>query len=176
MSLLEEKLTRDKFRELHQGQKPYWELIDGCAEQKALPKKRHSYLQAILASMLEELGFIAATELTLEISETWEPIPDVAAVLAPEEGTGNQTTPPAVVMEILSPSDRFSQLQEKVEKYAEWGIADILVFDPAKSKAWRWDRAGRSLVPAGSTCALVSKPGAELLIEEAFARLERKIR
>jgi len=73
-----EKLTRERFRELYADRKPNYELIDGVPEQKALGSKRHSYLTLILAQMLEELGFRAAPELTVEVSETWEPVPDVA--------------------------------------------------------------------------------------------------
>jgi Uma2 family endonuclease len=57
MSVLTEKFTRERFRELYADQKPNWELIDGVPEQKALGSKRHSYLQWILAQMLNELGF-----------------------------------------------------------------------------------------------------------------------
>ena len=75
-----ERLTRDRFRELYGDHKPNYELIDGVPEQKSLVSKRHARLQVILSQMLEELGFRAATELTLAISETWDPVPDVAEV------------------------------------------------------------------------------------------------
>jgi hypothetical protein len=73
MSVLSEKLTRERFRELYADEKPNCELIDGRPERKALGSKRHARLQLILGQMLDELGFRAATELTLAISETWEP-------------------------------------------------------------------------------------------------------
>ncbi len=54
----------------------------------------------------------ADRELTLEISENWEPVPDVAGVLGPRPKHAYPDEPPAVVIEILSPSDRFAQLDK----------------------------------------------------------------
>jgi Uma2 family endonuclease len=135
MSLLEEKLTRDKFRKLYQDCKPSYELIEGRLEQKALGSRRHASLQGILFRMLQELGFRSYVELSLAISEDWEPIPDVAGVVGPETEEVYQSEPPAVAIEILSPSDRFTLLDQKCRRYAGWGIRDILVFDPVAQRA-----------------------------------------
>jgi Uma2 family endonuclease len=40
----------------------------------------------------------------------------------------------AVAIEVLSPDDRFTRVIQKCRKYAEWGIQNILVFDPANRK------------------------------------------
>lgn len=176
MSAVAEKLTRSAFRKRYADQKPNWELIDGIPEQKALGSKRHSYLQGILCAMLDELGFRAGTELTLEISETWEPIPDVAGMLGPESDDVYQSQPPAVVIEILSPSDRAPNLLEKLVRYAQWGIVDILLFDPAKEQAWWFwggERLGLTLIEG--SYRFRSMPGAEMAPAEAFRRLRLKI-
>jgi Uma2 family endonuclease len=118
MSSSTEKLTRERFRELYADRKPNFELIDGVAEQKAMGSKRHAFLQGILYRMLEELGFRTGTELTVAISQTWEPVPDVAGLVGPETDEVYQSQPPAVVIEILSPSDRFTLLDQKCRRYA----------------------------------------------------------
>jgi Uma2 family endonuclease len=165
-------LTRDRFRELYDDHKPNYELIDGVPEPKALGSKRHARLQLILAQMLEELGFRAATELTLAISETWDPVPDVAGTLGPETSDPYQTSPPAVVIEILSPSDRFTLLDKKCRRYAEWGVPDILAFDPVECHVWHWDTSADSLVRVQGSYWLTSLPKAVLSLVEAFRRLE----
>jgi len=174
MSVLTEKLTRERFRELYADQKPNWELIEGQPEQKALGSRLHSYLQAILCQMLEELGFRSAAELTLAISETWDPVPDVVGLLSPETEEVYQSRPPAVVIEILSPSDRFTLLDQKCRRYADWGVADILVFDPVAERSWRWDVATGGLVRFQHAHRFVSRPDAELSLSESFRRLEKR--
>jgi Uma2 family endonuclease len=171
--ILQEKLSRERFRELYGDRKPAFELIDGEPEQKALGSKKHSRLQWILGVMLEELGFEICPELTLAISETWEPIPDLAGVLGPETDEVYQSEPPAVVIEILSPSDRFTPLDAKCRKYAEWGVPDILAFDPVRRMAWRWDRATDGLARF-ETYRFSSRADGELSLLEVFQRLDAK--
>ncbi len=171
MSVLSEKLTREQFRDLYAGEKPNFELIDGRPEQKALGSKRHARLQVILGRMLDDLGFRAATELTLAISETWEPVPDVAGLLGPESDEVYQSEPPAAVIEILSPTDRFTQLDEKCRRYAKWGVKDILAFDPLALRVWHWDAGTDGLVHFSQTYQFLSKPDAELSLAEVFRRL-----
>jgi len=118
--------------------KPSVELIDGKLEPKALGSKRHARLQGILGRMLEAAGFRAYTELTLLIDEETTLIPDVAGLSGPETEGEYQDTPPDVVIEILSPSDRFVAVPRKCRLYAAWGVPQILVIDPVAEEAWAW--------------------------------------
>jgi Uma2 family endonuclease len=122
--------------------------------------------------MLEELGLRGYTELTLEISDTWEPVPDVLGMMGAETGEVYRSEPLAAVVEILSPSDRFTMLDEKCRRYADWGVPDILVFDPVGCRAWSWDRDAGGLVPCRQTYRFSSRPEAELSLAEVFRRLE----
>jgi Uma2 family endonuclease len=110
-------------------------------------------------------------ELTLEISDTWEPVPDVAGMPGPYTDEIYQSAPAAVVIEILSPSDRFMTLDEKCRRYAEWGVKDILALDPASLRAWYWDPAAEGLVYFDGSYRFRSKPDAELSLANAFGRL-----
>lgn len=85
MTAVAEKLTSERFRKIYAQRKPYFELLDGHAVQKLLPAKLHSVLQFVLSLMLKELGFKSRPELTLAISESWEPTPDVCGIIGPEE-------------------------------------------------------------------------------------------
>lgn len=80
-----------------------------------------------------------------------------------------------MVIEILSPSDRFGLLNQKCRRYSAWGAADILVFDPVEERVWGWDRQQETLVPARGTYRFHSKPGGELAITEVFRRLRQKM-
>jgi hypothetical protein len=49
------------------------------------------------------------------------------------------TTPPFLVIEILSPEDRWSRLTRKLEDYFAMGCPNIWIIDPVRSKAYRYD-------------------------------------
>jgi Uma2 family endonuclease len=173
MSVIAEKLTPDLFREMYARRKPYFELLDGQAVQKALPTKLHSILQFVLALMLKELGFKSRPELTLAIDESWEPIPDVCGLLGTEEDP-YPTRAIAVAMEVLSPEDRFTRVIQKCRKYAEWGIKDILVFDPAGRDAWYWDTGSGDLTRIKDSYRFHSLP-VELILKEVFSRVDAEL-
>ena len=173
MSLTTDKLRRDRFRETFAERKPHFELLDGEAMQKPVPTKLHSILQFVLAVMLKELGFKSRPELTLAIDEWWEPVPDVTGILGVEEDP-YPTHAVAVAIEVLSPDDRFVRVIQKCRKYAEWGVVDILVFDPRGREAWSWDAAEGNLVPISAKYRFRSLP-VELDLAEVFRRVDREL-
>ncbi len=144
MSAVAQRLTAQRFREMYAQRKPHFELFDGIAVQKALPTKLHSILQFVLSLMLKEFGFKSRPELTLAIDESWEPTPDVCGIIGPEEDP-YPTRAVAVAIEVLSPDDRFTRVIQKCRKYSEWGVEDILVFDPVGREGWLWDAASGDL-------------------------------
>lgn len=109
-----QRFTLEEFRETYGDDvKPRYEFWDGEAIQKAVPTKLHAKLQKLLANVLAELGFYSFTELTLHVSPTWEPIPDVAGTLEDFD----QPYPSKamdVIAEVLSPQDTFSIFEENV--------------------------------------------------------------
>lgn len=51
------------------------------------------------------------------------------------------TTPPLLVVEVLSPEDRMSRMQEKPEDYYKMGCHNVWILDPARRKAYRYETA-----------------------------------
>ena len=174
MSVAAEKLTRSAFRERFAQCKPHYELLDGAPVQKALPTRLHSILQFVLAVVLKESGFKSRPELTLAIDDTWEPTPDVCGVLGPEEDP-YPTQAIAVAIEVLSPQDRFIRVIQKCRKYAEWGIADILVYDPVSREVWCWDPLIGGLKESRDTYQFKSAP-VTLSHHEVFRRLDGELK
>jgi len=174
MGAIAEKLSSERFREMYAQRKPYFELLDGEAIQKALPTKLHSILQLVLCLMLKELGFKSRPELTLAIDDRWEPTPDVCGIIGPEEDP-HPTHAVAVAIEVLSPDDRFTRVIQKCRKYAEWGVKDILVFDPANREAWSWDASTGDLSRIQERYRFHSLP-VELILKEVFQRFEDELR
>jgi Uma2 family endonuclease len=174
MSAVADKLNLDQFRAKYADCKPYFELLDGEAVQKALPTDLHSILQTVLAFLLKELGFRPRTELTLSISDSWEPTPDICGLLVGLKNQPYPTEPIPVVIEVLSPEDRFTRVIQKCRRYAQWGIPDILVFDPVGREAWHWDIATDDLVRIKQSYVFKSKP-VELDLADVFQRLDAEV-
>jgi Uma2 family endonuclease len=59
------------------------------------------------------------------------------------------TRPPLIAVEILSPEDRLSAMQEKVAQYSRFGIENIWIIDPEPRIAYRYTVAGLEEVHSG---------------------------
>lgn len=78
---------------------------------------------------------------------------------------------PDLAVEIVSPNDSFSELQEKVDEYLERGVILIWIFDPQKKRVhvYRDDRRttlGQGDVLSGEDVL----PGLEVRLVEVFAK------
>jgi Uma2 family endonuclease len=128
--------------------KPYFEYIDGQVVQKAMPTELHGIIQGILLYWFVRNypGYLAATEVRMQLSEDDYLIPDVS-VRKRELGSASRypTKPVDLVVEVLSPDDRLGQTFSKLEKYHDWGVPFAWVIDPEKRTAWTYPKEG---VPA----------------------------
>ncbi len=64
------------------------------------------------------------------------------------------TQPQLIAIEVLSPEDRHSKVQEKIEDYRQFGVAHIWIVDPLKRIGWdcsdgNWTRRIRLEVAGG---------------------------
>lgn len=168
-------VTLERFRAAYAECKPYYELLNGEAVQKALPTKLHAILQGVLYMVLRELGFRSMTELTLAMSETWEPTPDVCGLLGLDDGAPYPVKPIAVVIEVLSSRDPFTRIIQKCRRYSAWGVPDVLVFDPIGREAWHWDMAVDDLVRFRESYLFKSK-AVGLSVDEVFRRFDAELR
>ena len=57
-------------------------------------------------------------------------IPDIAVFAESKPDEPVPSGPPLVVIEIISPDDRYSEMLEKLAEYQQWGVANIWVIDP----------------------------------------------
>lgn len=103
--------------------------------------KRHQALLWWTAQELQrKLGGCAMQEVPLKIS-TGVRVPDV--VWVPSEAFSAMldaevlmTTPPPVVVEVLSPGDRTTEIAHKVALYLGFGVREVIVLDLAGQVAY----------------------------------------
>ncbi len=101
-------------------------------------KWEHARLQAVLAGWFghheKKWGVQVATGCRTRVSETRIRIPDLVLV-----SRGPQpdilTDPPLLVIEILSPDDSYSDLQERSHDYRVMGVPTVWIIDPATRTA-----------------------------------------
>ncbi len=146
------------------------EYVDGVIVERNLGEKDHSNTQGELIYFFRvlraKLGTFAFPEQRVQVSPTRFRVPDVCVYVgsAPEEQVFR--TPPFLVIEVLSPDDRASDVQEKIEDYLAFGVPFVWVIDP---------RTGRGYIhtPEGSREAKdgvlrTSNPAIELPLRELF--------
>ncbi len=147
---------------------PETEWIDGRPVQKMSPTFDHARVQAVLVVWLDAWvrgRGVIGTEWRFRIGAPGEPlrplIPDVAFVSAARlRGLSREELQvpafaPTVVVEILSPGDRPSDLASKTATYLAAGSELVVVIDPASRTLVFHDSLGRSTF-AGD--AIVSHP------------------
>lgn len=138
MATAAKPLTLEEFRSQYGGRKPHFEYWFGEAIQKSMPTWLHALVQTILGEMLRQAGYKVGSELELRIDPQWEPVPDIAATLRKLEQP-YPTKPLEIVVEILSPDDRMSQVLSKCRHYSRIGIEKVFVVDPESQDGWEWD-------------------------------------
>ena len=135
--------TRLSFIEYSQRQfEPECELIDGELIPKPMGTLEHMQMEKRLARLLDHFEQQGLGQVVWELSirrENDVRIPDLVFV-APEarfEG-GLLIDPPLLCVEVLSPSQRPTELFAKCESYHAWGVPNCWIVDPIRKAAWEY--------------------------------------
>ncbi|HEY5054704.1 MAG TPA: Uma2 family endonuclease [Acidobacteriaceae bacterium] len=125
--------------------RPDREYIDGELRERNVGKWEHARLQLVLAAWFYQheaiWNIVSSTEQRMRVSPNRIRIPDLVVLHA-----GRQpdvlTDPPLLIVEILSPDDTYSELQERCDDYLRMGVPTIWLIDPGT-------RSGRMCTSAG---------------------------
>jgi Uma2 family endonuclease len=150
--------------------RPDREYIDGEIRERRVGKWEHARLQALLAIWFggheEAWGVQVATEWRIRVSQTRIRIPDLVAV-GREPQAAVLTSPPVLVVEILSPDDSYADLQDRCRDYRLMGVPTVWIIDPTTRSARMcsgdtWTETRR-----------LTAPGTDIYVDvdELFARL-----
>jgi len=119
---------------------PDCDYVDGEVQERNLGQTDHSWIQGILIAYLfsrrKEWGITVLPEQRVRVSKTRFRIPDVCVVLGPKPAEQVLTVPPFLCIEILSPEDRMSPVQERIRDYLNMGVAYVWVLDPETKRAY----------------------------------------
>ena len=115
------------------------DFVDGHLEERNWGEWGHGRLQAKIGAYLfsnyEPLGMRATMELRLRVAPDRVRIPDLCLFLTdPHERV--PATPPFLCIEILSPEDRMSRLEVRINDYLAMGVRYAWIIDPETRQAF----------------------------------------
>ncbi len=125
---------------------PDCDYVDGVIVKRNVGEFDHARLQMAIGNYLyhrrKELGIVVGPEQRVQISATRFRVPDICVRLASDPPEQIFTTPPFICVEVLSPEDRISTMQERITDYLEMGVRYVWILDPRKRKAYRATETG----------------------------------
>ena len=122
---------------LGQTYDPDREYIDGILQECNVGEISHSDAQGrtYLFVQTQINGFWAGVEVRVQVKPERYRVPDVTIVRGAKPTGRIITTPPEVVVEILTPDDRATDVQDKVDDYLSFGIPCVWVLRPETQRA-----------------------------------------
>ena len=155
--------------------RPDCEYVDGEVRERNVGKYEHARIQALLAMWFgqheAQWSAIVVTEQRVRVSASRVRIPDVA-LIAPGAHPDVSTDAPILAVEILSPDDSYSDMEERAADYLAMGIRAVWMIDPKT-------RSGRMCVgDAWVAGRRLEVPGTPIYVElpEVFRSLDETVR
>jgi Uma2 family endonuclease len=113
------------------------EFVDGELLATNVGEIDHAALQALIASSFgahrRELDLFPLVSVRTRINSMRFRVPDIVVVRGSKPAGRIITEPPFLIVEILSPEDRASRMEQKIDDYIRLGVPYIWVIDPATS-------------------------------------------
>jgi len=125
---------------------PEPDYVHGEVVERALPTPIHSFIQASLILLFQELKLRVKLFLLPELRVRIEPklfrVVDVAVYRdkLPEGRFGIE--PAFIAIEIVSPDDNYHNLTQRLEDYRRWGVPHVWLIDPRLKRLYECSEAG----------------------------------
>jgi Uma2 family endonuclease len=131
----------------------------------------HAWLQAALAAYFfnrrKEWNITVLPEIRIRVSPTRYRIPDVAVLLGDTEEK-ILTKPPFLCIEILSPDDRWSRVESRINDFLKLGVRYVWAIDPETRQIYVATlEAGLREIKDG--VLRTSEPAFEVAVSDLFA-------
>jgi Uma2 family endonuclease len=155
--------------------RPDCDYVDGRVEERNVGEYEHGYLQTLLAVLFMNnrlaWGVLAVTDVRTQVSSTHFRVPDLSILRTDTPRERILTHPPLIVIEVLSPEDRLSRFQDRIDDYLAFGVQNIWILDPERRFAWTAAMDGLHLVQNGELT--VPETPIRVVLSELFAELDR---
>jgi Uma2 family endonuclease len=132
---------------------PDREYVDGEVLERNLGERDHSTLQRELTFFLgtreETWNVFVFPGQRVQVSPTRFRVPDICLYAGAEPDDQIFRTPPFICIEILSPEDRRTRMQQKIDDYLKFGVRYVFVLDPSDRRAWACTKDGNTEIRDG---------------------------
>jgi len=152
--------------------RPDREYIDGEVRERNVGKWEHARLQLLLGSWFADhespWQIMTSTEQRTRVASSRIRVPDLVLVKAGPQPPVIESAP-VLIVEILSPDDTYSELEERVADYRKMGVEAIWAIDPKT-------RSGRMCIGDDwKSARRLEVPGTPIFVEldELFSFLDR---
>lgn len=113
--------------------RPDCDFIDGELQERNLGELEHSEMQmAVLlwfAKHLDDWGLTLLPEMRVQTGADRFRVADIAIVASDAPRERILSTPPLIVIEILSPEDRVGRYKERLDDYRKMGVRNVWAID-----------------------------------------------
>lgn len=160
---------------LHTSYSPDCDYVDGRIEERNVGEYDHGLLQTLLAHLFmthrADWGVRIVTDVRTQVSQRRFRVPDLSVLRSDAPKERILTHPLLIAIEILSPEDRLSRFQTKIEDYLGFGVENIWIFDPGKRAAYTASENGIHPVRVNE----LTVPGTPIrvVLSELFAQLDQ---
>ncbi|MSV32525.1 MAG: Uma2 family endonuclease [Bryobacterales bacterium] len=149
---------------------PDCDFVDGCLEERNLGTWGHGRLQYKIGGYFlthyEPQGIRTATDVRIRVTPSRVRIPDLCVYLTdPEEEV--PSTPPFLCIEILSPEDRMSRVEVRINDFLKMGVNTVWVIDPETRQAYTAN-AAEGLREVKTGVLRTESPVIEMPLAEVF--------
>lgn len=130
-------LTADDLEDLFPEDDRRLELDDGVLIVNAFPANIHQLVVARLAALLTAAcpdHLVVLPGVGMRITRYQYREPDVAVVPVDSFDTRNLERPPALAVEVASPSTRLTDRNRKKDVYENWGIPSYWIVEPDRDR------------------------------------------
>src|SRR5579864_9060605 len=138
---------------LRTAYRPDCDYVDGEVIERNLGEHEHSDLQTEFAHYFrgrrKQWKMHAVVEQRVQVAPTRFRIPDVCIVPSGIPHSRIYRDPPIICIEILSPDDRQSRVQQRVDDYLKFGVRYVWVVDPETQRAWSYTSEGSTEIKDG---------------------------
>lgn len=119
---------------------PDVEYVDGELEDRNVGEYEHNLAQMAILFWFhvrgKEWGVRAIQEQRTRLTPTRYRIPDVGVFRRDQPRESIFTLPYLIAIEVLSPDDRHSCIQARIDDFRAFGVKDVWVVDPIKRVGW----------------------------------------
>ena len=149
---------------------PDCDFVDGTIEERNLGEWEHAILQSNIIEYLraryKSQGIRVPTELRLRVTPGRVRIPDLCVFLTdPKQRV--PSTPPFLCIEILSPEDRMSRVEVRINDFLAMGVNTVWLIDPETRQAYTAN-AAEGLREVKTGILRTESPVIEMPLAEVF--------